>query len=69
MLVIAANLGQSLDRVLVTRDNLQVIYWEKYKKSDKWKSEKMGKCRQITFDEFYADSERGLNEAKSKLKF
>jgi len=41
----------------------------KDKKSDEWKSEFMGKYRQITYDEFYAESERGLNEAKSKLKF
>lgn len=53
----------------IIRDNLQVIYWTKGEKSKEWKSEKMGKCRQITFDEFYADSERGLNEVKSKLKF
>jgi hypothetical protein len=53
----------------IVRDNLQVIYWTKGEKSEKWKSAKIGKCRQITFDEFYADSERGLNEVKSKLKF
>ena len=53
----------------IVRDNLQVIYWTKGEKSEKWKSEKIGKCRQITFDEFYAESKRGLNEVKSKLKF
>ena len=53
----------------VVRDNLQVILLFRKNKSDKWKSRKIGKCRQITFDEFYADSERGLNEVKSKLKF
>jgi hypothetical protein len=53
----------------IARDNLQVIYWTKDKKSKKRKSEKVGKCRQITFDEFYAESRRGLNEVKSKLKF
>jgi hypothetical protein len=53
----------------IVRDNLQVIFWVKDEKSKKWKSEIMGKCRQITFDEFYAESKRGLNEVKSKLKF
>ena len=53
----------------IIRDNLQVIWWTKDKKSEEWKSEKMGKCRQIMFDEFYAESKRGLNEVKSKLKF
>jgi len=53
----------------IVRETLQVIHWMKDKKSDEWKSEFMGKYRQITYDEFYAESERGLNEAKSKLKF
>ena len=53
----------------ITRDNLQIIWWTRDKKSEEWKSEKIGKCRQITFDEFYAESKRGLNEVKSKLKF
>jgi hypothetical protein len=53
----------------IVRDNLQVIYWWKDKKSKDWKSTLTGKCRQITFDEFYAESERGLNVRKSKLKF
>ena len=34
-----------------------------------WNMKEVGKCRQITFDEFYAESKRGLNEVKSKLKF
>lgn len=53
----------------IVRDNLQVIFWTKGEKSEKWKSEIVGKCRQITFDEFYAESKRGLNEVKSKLTF
>ena len=60
---------RGLRRHWITRENLQVIWWTKDKKSDKWKSEKMGQCRQITFKEFYAESKRGLNEVKSKLKF
>jgi hypothetical protein len=53
----------------IDRENLQVsVSWQK-KKSEKWEIEKLGKCRQITFDEFYAESERGLNEVKSKLTF
>jgi len=53
----------------IVRDNLQVILWTWTKSSEKWESKKIGKCRQITFDEFYAESERGLNEVKFKLKF
>ena len=55
----------------IVRDNLQVIYWTRDKKAKKWetKIKILGKCRQITFDEFYVESERGLNEVKSKLKF
>jgi hypothetical protein len=53
----------------IARENLQVsVSWE-IKKSEKWEIKKLGKCRQITFDEFYAESRRGLNEVKSKLKF
>ena len=53
----------------IARENLQVsVSWQN-KKSEKWEIKKVGKCRQITFDEFYAESKRGLNEVKSKLTF
>ena len=54
----------------IARDTLHVVVF--IKETDKqagWAKEKMDKCRQITFDEFSAESERGLNLAKSKLKF
>ena len=53
----------------IDRRNLQVIHFDTNKKSGKLEQKTVGKCRQITFDEFYADSERELNEVKSKLKF
>lgn len=53
----------------IFRDNLQVYTWRKRVDSEGYHMKEVGKCRQITFDEFYAESERGLNEVKSKLKF
>ena len=61
--------GVVKERHWIFRDNLQVFYWAKDDNTKGWIPKRMGKCRQITFDEFYAESKRGLNERKSKLKF
>ncbi len=53
----------------IMRDNLEVIYWFKDEKSDKWDFERPNNCRQITFEEFSLESKRGLQQAKSKLSF
>lgn len=53
----------------IARDNLEVIFWFKDEKSDKWDFERPSKCRQITFEEFASESKRGLQQAKSELRF
>ena len=52
----------------INRDTLQVIYFLRSGDGEH-KSTILGKCRQITYEEFLRESERGLKEIQSKLKF
>ena len=52
----------------IDRDTLQVTYWLKTGDGEH-KATIVGKCRQITYEEFLRESERGLKEIQSKLKF
>lgn len=53
----------------IVRESLQVIWWTRNEKENEWKSQVMDGCREISLEEFHAESERGLSEVKAKLKF
>jgi hypothetical protein len=53
----------------IVRETLQVFFHTRKNKDSEWEREELSDCEEITYDEFLAESKRGLEEAQSKLKF
>jgi hypothetical protein len=59
----------SLRRHDVTRDTLEVIWSYRKDKKNKWEKMNLSPCREITIEEFDAESKRGWERIKTKVKF